>query len=69
MIKRRIFAAILLYGFAVGSVWFWRGWPLDPFLTSINLGVATLGLLILHRRWKKQEAQIVTPTKAKDIFS
>ena len=69
MIKRRVLAAILLYGFAVGSVWFWRGWPLDLFQTSINLGFATLGLLILHRRWKKQEARIITPSKAKDIFS
>ena len=69
MIRRRIFAAILLYGFAVGSVWFWQGWALNLLHTSINLSFATVGLLILHRRWKKQELQIVTPSKAKDIFS
>ncbi len=66
--NRRILAAILLYGFAAGSVLFWREGAFDPVMVGINMGMATLGLVILHFKWRRNEPRI-SPSKAKDIFS
>lgn len=70
--KRRIFAALLIYGFALGSVFFWNAER--PFAAQapqliLNFALGTIGLAILHFRWKRQEDQIVSPDKARDIFS
>ncbi len=69
MIRRRIFAAIALAVFAIGSALFWNDWQFDPILLGLNVIVASVGFLILHHRWKRQEARIITPKKAKDVFS
>ncbi|KWV93200.1 hypothetical protein [Erythrobacter sp. YT30] len=66
--NRRIVAAILLYGFAVGSVLFWREGEFDWVMLGINLGLATLGLALLHLKWRAREPRI-SADKAKDIFS
>lgn len=67
-IKRRIIAAILLYGFAIGSVLFWREGQFDPVMLAINVGVASLGIVFLHFKWRRREVP-VSPKKVKDIFS
>lgn len=67
-IKRRIVAAILIYGFAIGAVFFWRNGAFDPAMLAINLAAATLGLAVLHFKWRRAEPRI-TASKAKDIFS
>ncbi|MEL7197361.1 MAG: hypothetical protein AAGL10_03515 [Pseudomonadota bacterium] len=66
--NRRIIAALLLYGFAVGSVLYWRDGAFDPVMLAINLGLASLGLLLLHFKWRSKKPRI-SPSKAKDIFS
>ncbi|MDJ0977978.1 MAG: hypothetical protein QNI87_05530 [Erythrobacter sp.] len=71
-LTRRLFAAVLLYGFAIGAVFFWRSeGPISEqgSMMAINLMFATLGLVILHFRWRRQEARVLTPKKAEDIFS
>ena len=69
MILRRILAALVLVVFAIGSALYWNDWRFDLRVLSINLIVACVGFLVLHRRWKRREARILTPDKAKDIFS
>lgn len=69
MIKRRLLAAILLFGFAVGSAFFWRSGELDWVALGINLIAASAGLLLLHLRWRGQEQRAMTPKKVRDIFS
>lgn len=69
MIRRRIFAALALAIFAIGSALYWNDWQIEPFSLGLNIAVASVGFLILHYRWKRQEARAMTPTKAKDVFS
>ncbi|MBV7260145.1 hypothetical protein [Erythrobacter crassostreae] len=69
MIKRRILAAFLLMGFAIGSPLFWNDGSWDNFDFGINLILASFGFLFLHHRWKRREARMLTPTRARDIFS
>lgn len=69
MIKRRIFAAIALFAFAIGSVLFWHDGEFDLFSFGLNLILASIGFLFLHHRWKRREAKIVSPNQARDIFS
>lgn len=66
---RRLLAAMILLVFATGSVLFWNRGGFDTVQFAINLGVATLGMLWLHLRWRAREARELTPSKAKDIFS
>lgn len=69
---RRFLAAIVLYGCAIGSVVFWHaGDPLRAHLPLIllNSGFATIGLLVLHLRWKRREARMLTPDRVRNIFS
>ncbi|MEO1488884.1 MAG: hypothetical protein AAFR88_05540 [Pseudomonadota bacterium] len=68
-IKRRIFAAVILILCATGSVFFWNRGSFDLFEFSFNLGVAGVGFLVLHHRWKAKEARELTPGKVEDIFS
>ena len=68
-ILRRVIAAIILLAFAVGSVMFWNRGAVDPIQLGINLGLATLGMVWLHLRWRKRERRELTPSKVKDIFS
>ncbi len=68
MIRRRLFAAVLLYGFAIGSALFWNDWQLEWLTLSTNLAAATAGLLILHYRWRSKERRAFTPTNAKEVF-
>lgn len=68
MIRRRILAAILLYGFAVGSALFWNDGAVKWLTIGINLLAATAGLFVLHYRWRSTERRAFTPTKAKEIF-
>lgn len=68
-ILRRALAALILLGFASGSVLFWNRGAFDIVQFAINLTVATLGLVWLHIRWRAQERRALTPSKAKDIFS
>lgn len=69
MIKRRILAAVLLLAFATGSPLYWNGGAWDTFDFGINLVLASIGFLMLHHKWKRREDKLVTPRKARDIFS
>jgi hypothetical protein len=69
VIRRRVFAAIVLYGFAIGSALFWRDGVLDWTYMGANLIAASAGLIFLHSRWRRKEARALTPQKVKDIFS
>lgn len=71
-LRRRLFAALLLSGFAIGAVLFWqsdRAFQFQLPLIMINLALASLGMTLLHFRWKRQEARLLDPKKAEDIFS
>lgn len=67
--RRRFFAALILFAFAVGSALFWNDWRLDWIDMGTNLAFATAGLLFLHMRWRRREKQAMTPKKVRDIFS
>ncbi len=69
MIRRRTFAAIALGVFAVGSALYWNDWQFDLLAVGLNVFLGSVGFLILHHRWKRQEARALTPKKAKDVFS
>ena len=69
VLRRRLLAAIVLYGFAIGSSLFWNDWQLDWPSLAINLLAASAGLIILHTRWRSREAKAMTPAKIRDIFS
>ena len=69
MIRRRIFAAILLYGFAIGSVLYWNDGEWDWPMIAINLVAASAGMIFLHTKWAARERTALTPKKVKDIFS
>ena len=69
MIRRRIFAVVVLFGFAIGSALFWSDGEVVPSVLGVNIAAAALGSVWLHYRWKKQEARALTPRKAEDIFS
>lgn len=68
-IRRRLIAALVLYGFAIGSALFWNDWQLEWITMGTNLFAATVGLAALHLRWRGQEKRAMTPNKARDIFS
>ncbi len=68
-IWRRVLAAIVLIGFAAGSVVFWNEGGFDWGQFTVNLVIACAGLFWLHYRWKTQERRALTPRKVKDIFS
>ena len=68
MIRRRIFAAMLLYGFAIGSALYWNGGAFEWLTLGINLASASAGLFFLHYRWRSKERRAFTPTKAKEVF-
>jgi len=68
MIRRRVFAAILLFAFAISSALFWSDGQINWLSLGVNLSAATLGLIALHYRWRVQERRAFTPTKAKDVF-
>lgn len=69
MIKRRIFAAIALIGFAIGSAFYRSGGETEWFSIASHLAGALLGFVFLHYRWRAREKRLLTPDKAKDIFS
>ena len=69
MRRRRLVAALLLLGFATGSVFFWNGGNFDLTQFAINLTVAIIGFVLLHFRWREQERRELSPKKVKDIFS
>ncbi|MEM9500461.1 MAG: hypothetical protein AAF941_01320 [Pseudomonadota bacterium] len=69
MIRRRILAALVLIGFAVGSALFWNGGEVNWMTLGLNLATAGAGFVYLHMRWRKLEKRALTPKKAKDIFS
>ncbi|MEM6266794.1 MAG: hypothetical protein AAF707_04660 [Pseudomonadota bacterium] len=66
---RRIFAAFVLLGFAIGSSLFWNNGVVEWLLLGSNLAAAAIGFVVLHFRWRAQERKMLTPTKARDIFS
>ncbi|MEM7779179.1 MAG: hypothetical protein AAF697_02170 [Pseudomonadota bacterium] len=68
-VRRRVLAALVLFGFAIGSSLFWNEWRVDWPSLSINLLAAGAGLLFLHNRWRIKEARAMTPRKIKDTFS
>jgi len=68
-IRKRIFAAIALFGFAIGTVLFWNAGEFDLSQFTVNGTVAMIGLIALHLRWRKKERRAPTPEQAKDIFS
>ena len=68
-LKRRLVAAMLLVGTAIvtsvlrsegNQRWF-------DLITNVVIALVALGLL--HLRWRSRERKIVTPEKARDIFS
>ncbi len=69
MIKRRIFAAIALIAFAIGSSLFWNDGAVKWVSIGINLGAALLGFILLHFKWRAREKREVSPKKAQEIFS
>ena len=69
MIRRRLLAIFILLTAAIGSSLYWNDGAFDLATTSANLIAASLGFLFLHHKWKAQEAEAMTPKKAKDIFS
>ncbi|MEM6477066.1 MAG: hypothetical protein AAF687_12950 [Pseudomonadota bacterium] len=69
MMRRRIFAALVLFGVALGSALYWNDGKIDLTLLAINIAAASIGFSWLHHRWKRKEARIITPQKAEDIFS
>ncbi len=69
MIRRRIFAAVALMVFAVGSALYWNDWRIEPVPLGLNVLAAVGGFIFLHYRWKRREARAMTPNKAKDVFS
>lgn len=68
VIRRRVLAAVLLYSFAIGSAYFWNDWELDWLIMGTNLAAATIGLVVLHLRWRSREKQAMTPKKIRDTF-
>ena len=66
---RRIFAALVLYAFAIGSALFWTGGAVDGVILGANLVAATIGLGFLHWRWRRQEIRALSPGKIRDVFS
>lgn len=68
-LRRRLFAALILGGFAIGSVLFWNGGGFDLTQFVVNTIVALVGFGWLHWRWRQQERRALTPKKVKDIFS
>lgn len=69
VLVRRLFAAIVLYAFAIGSALFWNGGTVDWVILGANLVSATLGLGFLHWRWQQQERRALSPKKIRDVFS
>jgi hypothetical protein len=69
MIRRRLLAFVFLFGAAVASALFWNDGAFEWMTLGANLLAASIGWIWLHYRWKQQEAQIMTPAQAKDIFS
>ncbi|MCK0128122.1 hypothetical protein [Erythrobacter sp. F6033] len=69
MIMRRILTAIALLAFAIGSVLYRNDGAFDLADFGVNLILGSMGFLFLHHRWKRKEARVVTPQKARDIFS
>ncbi|MEO1220649.1 MAG: hypothetical protein AAFY42_04770 [Pseudomonadota bacterium] len=69
MIRRRLFAAIVLYGFAVGSVFYWSDGDWNWITMGINLASATAAMIFLHTRWAAKERQALQPMTIEDIFS
>ncbi len=67
--RRRLFAAIILYGFAIGSALFWNDGVIEWKYLGANLIAASVGLAYLHSRWRMKEDSAMTPQKVKDIFS
>lgn len=69
MIKRRLIAAVLLLVFATGSPLLWNNGVFDALHFGVNFALAGIGFLVLHHKWKHREDRMVTPDKARDIFS
>ena len=63
MIKRRIYAAIILLAVAIGSSLFWTGE-----VSWTNIIIAMFGVLLLHFRWRQQERKMLTPRDAGKVF-
>ena len=72
MIRRRVFAAILICLIAIGSPFFWlvvQGTPVDGFSLATNLAIGAVGFVALHLRWRARERRTLTPAQAKETFS
>ncbi len=68
-IKRRAFAALILFGFAIGSVLFWNDGEMDWSVLALNCVSASAGWYYLHSRWSAKERRALTPKRLEDIFS
>ena len=69
MIRRRVFAFVILIVFAIGSSLFWNDGEIKWLSMSVNLIAACAGMIFLHYRWRAQERRALSPGKLKDIFS
>ncbi|MEL6530112.1 MAG: hypothetical protein AAGK01_08965 [Pseudomonadota bacterium] len=69
MIRRRIFAALLLFGVAIGSALFWDDGEIRWLTIGVNIACATAGLFFLHYRWRSKERRPFPPTQANDVFN
>ena len=69
VIKRRLFAALALIVFAIGSSLFWNEGKIEWLSMSSNQFAALIGFLFLHFRWRGRERRALTPKQAQDIFS
>lgn len=69
MIRRRIFAAIVLLVFAIGSALYWNDGEIVLPVLGANLVAGSVGFLWLHHRWKRREERQITAKQAEDIFS
>jgi hypothetical protein len=68
-LKRRMVAAVLLVGTALGVTWLRAAGEQFWIELAINLLTACAAFGFLHYRWRAREQREMTPAKAKDIFS
>ena len=68
-LKRRMVAAVLLVGAALGVTWLRTEGDQFWIALGLNLLAAWAAFGFLHFRWRAREQREIPPAKAEDIFS
>lgn len=68
-LMRRIIAAMLLVGTTIVTALLRSGGTQRWVDLSVNIVVAVIALAFLHFRWRARERKMLSPDKARDIFS